>query len=167
MTSITATSLPEASLLHRYRNAGAYTDCYCTDVSGHVSQAEFITAFYTSIVFRAERLILKWAVQKPSTDRDVAALADGTAKSFAAWNVEEQTDTQLLLCDYLGRTRSWLMTVATEGGTRLYFGSAVVSPKGRTSIPRSFKAMLPFHRAYSVVLLQAAKAGLSGRSHEQ
>lgn len=164
MLTVTATRLPEGALLQKYCDGGAYTDCFSTEVFGHVSQAQFITAFYTSLIFRTERQILKWLVSKPSTDRDVVALADGAAESFAAWTVEGQTENQLLLIDYAGRTRSWLMTNTGKTGTRLYFGSAIVPAAQRASISWAFRAMLPFHRAYSVTLLHAARASLSGRS---
>jgi hypothetical protein len=33
-----------------------------------VTLAEYVNAFYTTRVFRLERIILKWAVSRPSTD---------------------------------------------------------------------------------------------------
>ena len=127
--------VPKSALLQRYVGEGSYVDCYTTDIARPVSQAEFVEAFYTTPVFRLERLILRWAVSKPSTDDEARALATRHADSFAAWKVEGRTGNQLLLCDFLGRTRSWLMAepleVAGRARTRLYFGSAVV-PRGTT-----------------------------------
>jgi hypothetical protein len=69
------------------------------------------------------------------------------------------------MCDLHGNTRSWLM-IAPEGqsNTRLYFGSAVVAREDRATGERSlgwqFRALLGFHRVYSLVLLHAARARL-------
>ena len=124
-------------------------------------------AFYTTFVFKLERLILKWAVLKPSTDDQARALAAGAVNEFAAWRVEKRNDHQLLLSDYRGSTRSWLMVARLEDGTRtrLYFGSAVVaSGKSRSGKPRMgfvFRALLGFHKIYSQVLLHAAVVRLT------
>lgn len=167
MPDVAPCPLPEYALLRRYIDRG-YVDCYAADVAGSVTQAQFIEAFYTTAVFRVERLILKWAVAKPSTDADVRALATGNADLFAAWTVEARADNQLLLCDYLGRTRSWLMVEPTDGvgssRTRLYFGSAVVRrpPPGQDPEAPEFRfpGLLGFHRLYSHVLLAAARRRL-------
>ena len=55
----------------------AYTDCYTADISGPVSHAQYVTAFYTTAVFKLERLILKWAVSRPSTDAQAEQMAAG------------------------------------------------------------------------------------------
>ena len=71
---------------------------------------------------------------------------------------------QLLLRAVDGRTRSWLKVSAAEvpGRTRLYFGSAVVpavnSSIGKQSMGFVFKALLGFHKIYSLALLRAAAA---------
>ena len=52
--------VPKSALLQRYVDKGSYVDCYATDIAGPVTQAEFIEAFYTTPVFRLERLILSW-----------------------------------------------------------------------------------------------------------
>lgn len=158
--------LPPGALLQKYRDGEAYTDCYYADIARPVSQAAYTEAFYTTPVFRLERMILAWAVSRPSTDEQAAALANGSADAFAAWSVEGRTDDQLLLCDLHGRTRSWLMSVPLDGGTgtRLYFGSAVVPVSGRdgrASLGTSYRALLGFHRFYSRVLLQSAHARLA------
>jgi hypothetical protein len=145
---------------------GAYTDCYATDVPGAVSHARYVAAFYTTALFKLERLILKWVVSRPSTDAQAEQLAAGTIDRFAAWHVEARAEHQLLLCDFLGRTRSWLMVVPSETGdaTRLYFGSAVVPVQnartGKPTLGPVYRALLGFHKIYSQALLRAAKARL-------
>lgn len=121
-----------------------------------MSQAEYVEAFYTSGVFKLERLILKLLVARPSTDQQARELAAGQRDSFAAWRVEARAPDQLLMYDFRGRTRSWL----SVSGTRLYFGSAVVpvassSPR-KAGLGFVFTALLGFHRLYSRVLLHAA-----------
>ena len=170
MSSIQPCSLPDNALLDAYRANGAYTDCYATDIVGSVSHQQFVTAFYTTFLFKLERVILKWAVSKPSTDAQAEQLASGTADAFAAWNVEKRYENQLLLCDLTGRTRSWLMVapLKTERGpaTRLYFGSAIVPTRdaktGQLALGSGFRALLGFHKAYSRALLYAARSRLQG-----
>ncbi len=120
---------------------GAYSDCFNVNVNGTVSLEQFVAAFYTSRVFKLERLILKWAVARPSTDAQAQQLARGDTDTFAAWRVEQRRADQLLLAGFQGRTNSCLMVAPVgEGigaeigktagiGTRLYFGSAVVPRK--------------------------------------
>jgi hypothetical protein len=151
-------ALPAHALLGRYRDSGAYTDCYGVTVPSDMAHARFVEAFYTTWLFKLERAVLV-LVGKPSTDTQARALAQGEAESFAAWRVEARAPDQLLLCDYRGRTRSWLMREAGDGGTRLYFGSAVVpvvDGNGRRSPGIAFRALLGFHRIYSRALLRAA-----------
>lgn len=152
-------ALPPGALLKRYRDEGAYTDCYAADVAGSVDLAAFISAFYNSRAFRPERWLLGWAVKRPATAGDVAQLACGKSQRFSAWTVEARTDDQLLLRDFQGRTRSWLMVKPVAGATRLHFGSAVVP--GRTGGDRIvFRALLGFHRLYSRILLGSAVKAL-------
>lgn len=165
MNPITTPPLPEHALLARYVGTG-YTDCYATDLPGTFSQAEFVAAFYTTWLFKLERAILKWLVAKPSTDDEAAELAQGGRQSFAAWSVEASAPNQLLLCDFLGNTRSWLMVEPRHDGgvTRLYFGSAVVPravADGRPRLGFSFRALMGFHRRYSRALLAAARTRLT------
>ena len=151
-----------------YKEDGGYADCYFTDVVGRVSHEQFVAAFYTTAVFKIERSILKWVVSRPSSDAQAAQLAAGVVDQFAAWQVEQRGPDQLLLTDFRGSTRSWLMvapiTINNEVGTRLYFGSAVVPVKDRNTnqakLGLIFKALLGFHKIYSVVLLRAAKTRL-------
>lgn len=168
MSAVKRCAIPHGAFLAAYQQAAAYADCYTTDIEASVTHAEYVTAFYTTAVFKIERLILKWAAAKPSTDEEAGRLAAGTIESFAAWQVEKRGENQLLLTDYMGNTRSWLMvapvTSNTTSRTRLYFGSAVVpqaDPKtGDRSLGFVFRALLGFHRIYSVVLLYAARSRL-------
>jgi len=171
--SIAPGDLPTAALLRRYVDTGGYTDCYFTEIAARVSHAEYIEAFYTTAIFRLERLILKWAVSKPSTDEDVRRLARGELEVFAAWSVEGRAPDQLLLCDYMQRTHSWLMVAPLDsrgggqsGGTRLYFGTAVVPTRNRSAKQRlgsPYDEMLGFHKLYSKILLSAARSRLVRR----
>lgn len=119
-------------------------------------------------MFKLERLILRWFVSRPSTDGEARQLAEGKRDSFAAWTVEARAADQLLLGDFSGRTKSWLMvaaaTAAGAPGTRLYFGSAVVPRRsahpGKTRLGFVFTALLGFHRLYSRILLRSAVARL-------
>jgi hypothetical protein len=169
MTTILASDLPDAALLQRYKRDGAYTDCYRMDLPRDVSMAEYIAAFYTTWLFKIERRILALALGKHSTDDAAQALALGNESNFAAWSVEDRSSNQLLLCDFLGRTRSWLMVEPVRSSrcasTRLYFGSAVV-PKsglveGNASFGFAFHAFSGFHHVYSRALLRVAHAKLS------
>lgn len=169
MLLVETCQLPVQALLTHYRESGAYTDCYYTDIAGQVSHAAYVEAFYTTALFKTERCILRWAVARPSTDEEAAQLAAGSLNHFAAWEVEGRGENQLLLCDFQGRTRSWLMTAALQAGagTRLYFGSAVVPVQnrrtGRHEMGLAFRALQGFHKLYSVALLYSARRRLQGR----
>ncbi len=171
LPSVHRCPLPETALLTRYARGGAYTDCYATEIPGVVSHKALVSAFYTTVPFKLERWILEWAVQKPSTDSQAADLASGLRDDFAAWRVEARADNQLLLSDHIERTRSWLMTVPIQDServsTRLYFGSAIVpvtNPKtGISELGLAFRALLGFHKMYSLVLLRSAASRLARR----
>lgn len=171
---MTPCPVPESSLLHRCLRDGAFADCYVTEIGRSVTHAEFVAAFYTTWVFRLERFILRWWFSKPSTDDEARALAAGTANAFAAWRVEGRGESEILLADFTGRTRSWLSAApaahdpsAREPGTRLYFGSAVMpitsTATGRKELGGRFDALLGFHKIYSRVLLRAASARLAAK----
>ena len=168
MTSIQACSVPADALLSRYLRGKAYADCYYTEVAGQVSHAQYVEAFYTTAVFKIERAILKAFVSRPSTDGEARELAQGKRDTFAAWSVEARAADQLLLCDFQGRTRAWLRVVPIPGGTRLYFGSAVVpvvdTQSGNEKLGFVFSVLLGFHKLYSRILLRAARARVSRRS---
>lgn len=167
MTTITPCAMPPNALLQRHKQGGAFADCYVGEVGVVVSQADFVEAFYTTALFKVERVMLKWFAGHPSTDRGARDLAAGTTDRFAAWRVEARADDQLLLADFTGRTRSWLMAMpagssATPSGTLLYFGSAVIprgdrGPDGQR-MGLAFHALLGFHSLYSRLLLSAARS---------
>ena len=147
--TVTKQALPDDALLQRYAQRGdCYTDCYVAPAEAPLPA--FISAFYTTPLFRAERLILRLAGH-PSTDADVAALAAGAAR-FAAWTVEDRVTDQILLCDASGRTRSWLM--ARQG--QVHFGSAVTPGQSGDGLGVLFRLLLPFHKLYARALLRAA-----------
>jgi len=174
MFAVKKVKIPDIGLLNRYRLNGAYADCFCVEVLGKVSHQAFIKAFYKTKVFKLERLILRWIVSKPSSDEQVDLLAAGKINAFAAWTVEQRCEDQLLLCDFQGKTRSWLMVEhclsasenSTKTQTRLYFGSAIVPTKknkktSKLSLGLSFDLLLGLHTFYSKVLLGAAKNNLA------
>jgi hypothetical protein len=172
MPPIHRCELPQEALLRKYQHDGSYVDCYVTEVSRRVSHAEFVEAFYTTALFKVERLLLSRFVAKPSTDVEARQLAAGTLDSFAAWSVEARSANQLLMSDFQGRTRSWLMVAAAEGSalqdTRLYFGSAVVpvvsARSGTRRLGLGFRLLLGFHKLYSRALLSAAESRLARMS---
>jgi hypothetical protein len=168
MAPIRSHPLPEHALLRKYANGNGYTDCYITEIPALVSHAAYVEAFYTTAVFKLERLLLAWFVSRPSSDAEARRLAVGELNSFAAWDVEARSFNQLLMCDFQGRTRSWLMVAPVQSGgstsTRLYFGSAVVpsvnKATGHGGSGITFRALLRFHKVYSRVLLSAASSRL-------
>ena len=147
--------LPSGALLELYRVTGGHVDCFVADVPGAVALPDLITAFYSSAAFRPERWLLGAVLGKPADDADVARLAADQTKRFSAWTVEGRRGDEILLCDYQGKTRSWLKVAAIPGGTRLHFGSAVVPAKSRTA-KAAFTLLLGFHRWYSRTLLREA-----------
>jgi len=169
--SIKSCAIPAGALLKAYYKDGIYTDCYVTDISGAVSHAQYVEAFYTTIVFKLERLILKLALSRPSTDTQAAQLAFGVIDTFAAWHVEDRNENELLMSDFHNRTRSWLMVVPMANGngtrTHLYFGSAVVPvmnyKTGRFAPGFGFRALLGLHKFYSKVLLFVTRLRLEAR----
>jgi hypothetical protein len=169
MAPIQRCDLPPSALLLRHQQGGAYADCYATDIARVVTHAEFVEAFYTTGLFKVERFILRWLAGKPSSDAQARQLAAGASDTFAAWRVEGRAPGQLMLADFSGRTRSWLMVEQVAGagaaGTRLYFGSAVVprarSDGRRPSMGFVFAALLGFHKLYSRALLRSARARLA------
>lgn len=165
-TSITTADLPPSALLYKYSYNDAYTDCYVTEVATPISLARYVEAFYTTTIFKLERWILTQFVARPSSDVDARKVALAEADTFAAWSVEERAPDQLLMCDFMRRTRSWFMVAPTaNGGTRLYFGSAVVPARrksGELTLGSTYLALMGFHKLYSRILLRAARSPLSG-----
>jgi hypothetical protein len=168
MFSVTQDTVPEGSLLRTYRGGArpecwrGQGDCFTACIDRRVALADFVLAFYTSPVFRIERLILFVLAGAPSTDHEVRQLAEGTGVTLAVWRVGERTATQLLMCDRYERTRSWFSVVPLgEGQTMLQFGSAVAGSRSGPSAPGPwFRLLLRFHVLYSQVLLHAAKRAL-------
>ena len=170
MTGVSSVEVPAHSLLSRCTESGAYVDCYATEISAFASHAQFVEAFYTTPLFKLERLLLKLLISRPSTDTEAKQLAHGELSSFAAWRVEARAPNEVLLS--AGRTRSWLMVSSSAdhpaSGTRLMFGSAVVPRRSEnargTDLGPGFRALLGFHKLYSRALLHSAKLRLSKRS---
>lgn len=164
MPSVQVCPLPPRTLLSRYDSDGAFTDCYVTELPKSVSHSEFVEALYLGGLMQFERKLIGWLLSKPTSNGHVRELATGKAIGFAAWHVEERTPSELLLQDQTGRTRSWLMSQAVPGATRLYFGSAVlprVHPKtGVRHMGPLFRPLLGFHVWYSKALLSSARSRL-------
>jgi len=164
MFEISLGVLPEKALMGEYAaKDGCFTDCYITDVPGQVSLASYVEAFYTTLLFKLERVVLQVALSLPSTDEDARQLALGETDTFSAWVVEARTGDQILLADRKGRTRSWLMVGPSpqdDDKTRLYFGSAVLpvhnEETGDREMSAGFKALSGFHNVYAQALLAAA-----------
>jgi hypothetical protein len=152
---------PPASLLGRLADKrGAFADAYSLTVPRVVPLAEFVEAFYTTRLFKVERALLA-LFGKPSSDAMARAVACGEGQRLAVWTVEAREGNELLMHEDSGATRSWFKAEAGEGGgTRLWFGSAVVprrrEPGGEARMGWVFHALLGFHRAYSRALLKAA-----------
>jgi hypothetical protein len=169
---IRVSEVPPGSLLGHYIASGVYADCYVTEFPALVSHAQFVEAFYTTALFKLERLLLGLFLSLPSTDAQARQLAEGQRSSFAAWTVESRAENQIVLAT--GRTRSWLMVVAGSSelpaSTQLFFGSAVVPPRSssgdRNSMGLVFTALLGFHKTYSRALLRSARARLSRQIKE-
>ena len=152
-----ACAVPRDGLLHRYvEQDGTYTDCFEVMHPMEADLSAFIEAFYTTWLFRLERLVLTVSMRKRIRDADMHALAEG-GERFAAWTVEDRAAGQILLCDLSGATRSWLAVAPKDGGTtRLLFGSAVVARDGQP-LTGLVRAIIPLHRGYSKALLRTAE----------
>jgi hypothetical protein len=152
--------LPDMSFLNAHRDAKAYTDGYSLDLPFEVTLADYIEAFYTTWLFKLERLVLAALVAKPSSDQQAAELARCERTRFAAWTVEARAADQILMCDFLSKTKSWLMC----DGKRIYFGSAIVPEtvhsNGEAYLGIGFHMLIPFHRLYSKALLRTAASKL-------
>lgn len=169
MPTVHSASVPACALSVSYQATGAFTDCYYIDVPMDVSLADLIGAFYTTPLFKLERAILAMVCRKPATDEHAVQLAEGRLTSFSIWTVETRQAQQILLREFTGSTRSWLMVEPAEHhqGTRLYFGSVVVPRKkdnhGEPVFGVLFHLLGGFHRVYSRGLLSfAARSLLKG-----
>lgn len=152
LDSIVAAELPEWSLLAHHRGIGCYRDAFVVEVAGTVSLSAFIAHFFGSKAFWPERMVLH-LIGRGANRADIAALANGHSKHFAAWSVEARTDYQILLRDFQDRTCSWLAVEAVEGerATRLWFGSGLRRPEAFL-----VRTLTPVHRWYSRRLLAGA-----------
>jgi len=154
-------------LLMGYSGGGGYADCFVIEMAARISLARYVEAFYTSGLFKLERLVLTLAA-RPSSDLQAVELAAGRGCAFAAWDVESRAVDQLLMRDVTGRTRSWFMVAPSAGGTRLYFGSAITAHRQSTSGPATvgpmFRALVELHKLYSRALLAAARGRLLRRA---
>ena len=159
MTSM-ETPLPPNSLLAQLaEERGAFADAYTLRLPRAVTLAELVEAFYTTRLFKAERMLIG-LLGKPSSDAMARALAHGEGERLAVWTVEARRPDELLMHEDSGATRSWFKVDAAEGATTLWFGSAIVprrrGPAGEARFSWVFHALLGFHRAYSRALLNAA-----------
>jgi hypothetical protein len=174
VTPVIQETLTNDALLKTWRGGkhpelwGGYGDCFTVPVDRSVSLAEFVGAFYTTPLFRIERVILRFLAASPSTDEEIQQLMAGARATFAAWELSARTETQLLMSDRYGKTRSWFRVVPqAAGGTLLQFGSAVAAKpgaKGKSGMSSGFHVLLGFHRLYSRLLLQSARKRLLGRA---
>jgi len=153
-----ACEIPRDGFLQAYVSRG-YTDCFEVMSPVVIDLEGFVEAFYSTWLFKCERLVLGVVLRRAVRQADVIALAKG-AESFAAWSVEKRDPIQILLCDMAGHTRSYLAVSQKQGGvTRLVFGSAVVAPEGQpTGV--GMRALMPLHRFYSKCLLRLAERKL-------
>ena len=144
---------PQNSLIAPFAEAdGHYTDAFWAEGEGELQS--LVVAFYTSPLFKLERMVLRIFAKAPSQDAEVLALAEGACDRFAVWRVEARNDREILLGDASGRTKSWL---AVRDG-RIWFGSVVVPVKrrGRLVLGPVFDTLLGAHKVYSRMLLSAA-----------
>jgi len=80
---------PPDALLRTYRGGahperwGGYGDCFSVSIDRVVALADFVTAFYTSPLFRVERFLLRLILGVRSSDADAHALGIGSAKSLS------------------------------------------------------------------------------------
>jgi hypothetical protein len=131
-----------------------------THVPGSVTLPDYVTAFYTTPIFRTERALLRLA-GRPSTDAEARAVAEGTQDDFAVWTNPIRAENELLMQERSGATASWFMVQAEGDQTALFFGSTVRPKSGGSEMPFTFKALLGVHNAYSRILLASAARRIS------
>jgi hypothetical protein len=163
MSKVKQVPVPKGSFLDKVgQGEGVYTDCFEIGIAADVGFADYITAFYTSPLFKAERLILRLFARAPSTDAEAQQVGSGETDRFALWRMVERGENQLLM--RAGRTSSWFMLVppspAQTGETTLMFGSVVMPTidrrTGQPKLGRGFESLLWPHVFYSRLLLSAA-----------
>ena len=157
MSKIIQTAPPAGSLIAPFAEKEAhYVDAFRQDTGEDVRLSDYIAAFYTTPLFRAERAVLRLTARAPSSDADATALAAGVSDTFAIWTVEARRDDEILLADRSGRTKSWLHVAPGQ----VWFGSVVVpvARGGTLTLGPVFHALLGFHQIYSRLLLRSAVA---------
>lgn len=167
MSKVEQVPVPYGSFLEKVgRGNGVYTDCFQTGIVANVSFADYIAAFYTTPIFKCERLLLRLFARAPSTDSEARQVGTGETDRFALWREVARGKNQLLM--RAGRTSSWFMLVPPsterEGETKLMFGS-VVTPvidreSGQPKLGLGFESLLWPHTIYSRLLLSAARRRL-------
>lgn len=154
---------PPDSLIGARAQTGDRVDGFTAEIDGDISLQALVERFYNSPAFRPERWLLSAFFGMPSSDDDVAALASGARTGFAAWTVEARNAREIILRDFLGFTRSWLMAERLPEPdaprTRLWFGTAFAPGAPRSGLRLlsfAFHVLRPFHEIYSRALLGAA-----------
>ncbi|MEM8591143.1 MAG: hypothetical protein AAGF13_01325 [Pseudomonadota bacterium] len=143
------------NLISRYATRpGAYADFYEVSVDGEPDLERFLRTFFDTWVFRLERRVLRLLKYERTDRADVLAIAAGKSDSFAAWEVEERREREVIFVFAPPMGRTWL-GVSDAGGTKLQFGSALIPREGER-LPWYVRATIPFHRLYSRTLLSAA-----------
>ena len=145
---------PPQSLIAPFAVAeGHYADAFVTSATQGVAFAEYVEAFYTTRLFKLERLVLS-LIGARSTDAEARELAKGLRERFAAWDVAGRGEDEILMRQRGGPTKSWL--ALREG--KLWFGSVVVpvERRGRLTLGPVFHSLVGAHKVYSRLLLSAA-----------
>lgn len=156
MFTVSQCPLPDTALILRHADRpGCLHDCFRASLLRPVSLPDLIEAFYTSRAFAPEALILRLTTGC-DTGRDAArAIAEGQSDRFVMWQVEDRSETQLLMAVGSGPIRSWWMVEPQEDGTtKLYFGSAILPRPGPD--PKAtvlFRATHWLHKLYARTLL--------------
>ena len=157
--SVKDAALPAGALLQEFADRGEYTDCFVARVSRNITFPTYIESFYTTTLFKTERMILKWLISRPSTDEEAKSLSRNETHAFAAWKEHSRSDNQLVMMDFRQQTCSWFMLERDESGSLLYFGSAVMRNHETSSgkeMRWTYRCLMGLHRLYSRLLLQAA-----------
>lgn len=159
--SLHSGSAPEGALIRRYTTSpGGYSDCFYVDIPADVTLSDYILAFFSTPIFRMERLLLNLIPSGRSNAQCVLDLASGAGERMAGWKTETRNENQLLLAVGNGPIRTWLMVQGNQPAnekTRLYFGSAVLPTKmtkeGRPQLASVFQLFLSLHIIYSRLLI--------------
>ncbi|MEP3637922.1 MAG: hypothetical protein ABJN14_11745 [Paracoccaceae bacterium] len=162
--------VPENRLISPFKVAEAHhTDAFCFEFAGQVDLADFVAAFYTTWLFKLERVVLHVFAKAPTSDAQAQELAEGESDTFAVWCVEGREPTEILLGERSGRTKSWLAVEPMGETTRLWFGSIVVpvERKGKLTLGPVFDSLLGAHKVYSRLLLMAAAARLERQKYKK